>query len=180
MSLSLSIQELCSERLKLRPLEPRDATQRYLDWFDDGDTRKFIVAARQQQSIDSLLTFIDTNRNSDRSLLLGIFDRSNHLHIGNIKFEPVDVLTGRTVLGILIGDTGWRNRGAFPEAFEISSRWLFGNFGISQFWLALDGVNLAALRSYSRAGFVELPPPEDLFGRSVPGVRYMCRALSNP
>lgn len=174
MSLYRSIHELCSERFTLRPLEARDATQRYLDWFDDEDTRRFIVAARQRQSIESLRAFIEHSRTSDRSLLLGIFDRQTRLHIGNIKFEPVDVLAGRTILGILIGDTGWRNRGAFAEAFDVSSRWLLGNFGIRRFWLGLDGVNHPALRSYSRAGFKEQPPPEDLFGRATVGVRYMC------
>ena len=175
MGLSKAVNELHSKRLALRPLHAQDATQRYLDWFDDGETRRFIISARHRQTIDSLRDFIEANRNSDRSLLLGIFDREEHLHIGNIKFDPVDSISGRAILGILIGDIRWRNRGVFPEAFDTSASWLFGNFGISQFWLGVDTLNLSATRSYARAGFSEMPPPEDLFGLAKPGARYMCR-----
>ena len=165
-------------RLILRPLEPDDATQRYLDWFDDPDTRRFIVAARERQTLDSIRFFIERRRMSESALLLGIFERQHGLHIGNIKFEPIDLSTGRAVLGVLIGDAAWRGRGIFTEAFEVSATWLCKNFGLREIWLSLDRTHAAAIRGYLRAGFCEASPPEELFGAALDGLMYMQRDVS--
>ena len=168
---------LQTQRLILRPLQPSDATQIYLDWFSDSTVQRFIAAASERQSLDSLRMFIDRHLSDPASLLLGIFDRGSGLHIGNIKYEPIDFAMGRAIVGILIGSTEWRGRAVFSEAFDVSSAWLCSCMGIREYWLGVERENTIAIRGYRRAGFAEAPAPEDLFGKIRLNCLYMFKTV---
>jgi len=84
---------------------------------------------------------------------LGIFDKTTSRHIGNIKYEPIQVEKKYAVMGVLIGDAQWRGRGVFSEVFEASAHWLCENKGITRFELGVEKVNISAIRSYEKTGF---------------------------
>lgn len=169
--------ELRTRRLMLRRLEPSDATQTYLDWFADPAVQRFIAAAREPQSLDSLREFIQARRLDPRSLLIGIFEQRSQVHIGNIKYEPVDLEKRRAIMGVLIGSPEWRGKSVFSEAFEATANWLSETHGIREFWLGVERENAAAVISYQRAGFVEARPPADLFGDARVDCLYMLRII---
>jgi len=84
---------------------------------------------------------------------LGIFDKTTSRHIGNIKYEPIQVEKKYAVMGVLIGDARWRGQGVFSEVFEASALWLYENKNITKFELGVDKTNISAIRSYEKAGF---------------------------
>jgi ribosomal-protein-alanine N-acetyltransferase len=171
------VNRIDTPRFILRTLQVSDASTTYAGWFTDPVVRRFIAAATSSQDVSSLQSFIAEKFASPNAELFGIFVQGSGLHVGNIKFEPIDDACHRAILGILIGDPAWRGRGVFGEIYPAAAKWLFETRGIQEFWLGLDIDNSAALASYRRAGFSEAPAPTDLFGAVRHDAIYMKHGL---
>lgn len=155
-----------SERFLLRPLTEADATDRYLRWLADENALRFITAASSTNTLETLRRFVRERCDRSDVLFLGIFDRSNGLHIGNIKYEPMDSAKGYAVMGLLIGDSAYRGRGVAGEALEASAVWLRLHRGIRQIVLGVQKDNVPAIRAYEKSGFKiaftpHIPNPAD-------------------
>jgi len=142
-----------TERFILRSLTAADATQRYANWFDDPDLASHINAARSPHEVSDLRHYIIDKLRNPSVLFLGIFLRGDNLHIGNLKFEPVDIRERHAVSGIMIGDRHWRGKGVAKETLEASAIWLNTVLGIEELALGVTHDNIAAQRAYLKAGF---------------------------
>lgn len=141
-------------RFLLRSLTPRDATETYSKWFDEPDLAKYIAAARAPHDVESLRRYITEKAEAPDVLFLGIFGQQDHIHIGNLKFEPIDRTSGHAVVGLMIGDPEWRNRGVAAEVIHAAASWLHCNLGIAEIALGVARDNVPAHRAYQKAGFV--------------------------
>lgn len=150
---SSTVPALLTGRFELRPLTPDDATPRYLDWLVEKDARRFILAAQQASTLDDLRTYIASRCNRSDVLFLGIFERASGIHVGNIKYEPIDENSGTAEMGILIGDPSWRGRGVAGEVVAASAKWLLKQRGIRKILLGVEADNPGATTAYLRAGF---------------------------
>ena len=86
-------------------------------------------------------------------LFLAIIDKTSGMHVGNIKYEPIDIAEGHAVMGILIGDPRWRGKGVAAEAIHGSAALLRDRFGTARVFLGVHKDNRAGLRAYRKAGF---------------------------
>ena len=151
--------EIVTSRFLLRELGVEDVTERYLGWFGDPEARKYIAAAAQTRELSDLKRFVKERTNRPDVLFLGISDRATGLHIGNIKYEPVDSVHGYAVMGILIGDPAYRGLGVTPEILISSGEWLKKHRNIKQIVLGVNKDNLGAIRAYEKSGFAIAPTP---------------------
>lgn len=149
---------ILTERFILRPLSVDDATDTYLGWLSDEQS-KFISTAHQVQRISDLRAYIASKAEQPDVLFLGIFDREDGSHIGNIKFEPVDSELGYAIMGILIGDTESRGRGVATEVISECGRSLKEERNIQQLILGVETANVAAIRAYEKIGFKVFKTP---------------------
>ena len=167
--------EIVTERFILRELTGEDATERYLGWLLDPYTRQFITAAALTESLADLRRYIEARAGRADVLFLGIFDKASGLHVGNIKYEPVDSAKGYAVMGIMIGDADYRSIGAGSEVLRASCDWLREHRGIRQILLGVSDRNPGAIRSYEKAGFVIAETPH--LKQSVPAQIIMVKDL---
>ena len=151
--------EIATPRFVLRDLRQEDITPRYLEWFVDPAAQKHITAASSTHTLAQLRAYLAARTGRDDVLFLGIFDRTSGLHIGNVKYEPVDRTRGYAVMGILVGDPEFRGRGVAGEVIAASSRWLQAHGGIREIILGVHRDNTAAIQAYERVGFVVEPTP---------------------
>ena len=140
-------------RFVLRELQEHDVSERYLGWFKDQDARANISAAATTRELDDLRRYVADRSGRDDVLFLGIFEKASGLHIGNVKYEPVDSANGYAVMGILIGDPAFRGRGVATEVLAASGEWLKANRGIREIALGVHRRNAAAIKSYEKAGY---------------------------
>ena len=164
---------LTTDRFLIRVLTEDDVTDAYLAWFDDQAVLPYIKAASSRQSLDSLRAFVRQKELSPTALLLGLFTRDSALHVGNLKFEPIDRASGSAIMGVLIGSAPWRHAGAFRETFQAAAASLRDLVGIHTFWLGVANSNPAAIAAYKKTGFVAHEPPRHLYPVLTPGVIYM-------
>ena len=104
--------------------------------------------------MSSLREYVRTNSARQDTVFLGIFSKDNNLHIGNIKYQPVDSQKEYAVMGILIGDPAYRGLGAASEVIKKSAIWLKRHRNINQIVLGVHKENEAAIRAYKKVGFV--------------------------
>jgi RimJ/RimL family protein N-acetyltransferase len=145
--------QITSERFVLRELTPVDATPVYLNWLSDRNANQYISYAAEKRSLTDLASYINEKISKPNTLFLGIFLKESLLHIGNIKYEPVDVENGVALLGIMIGDSQWRGKGVASEVIINSAKWLSTNKKIRKIILGVDINNKAAIRAYEKVGF---------------------------
>jgi len=151
--------EILSKRFLLRELDKGDATERYLNWLNDVQAKRYISAAQESQELSDLRHYIAEHSGRADVLFLGIFKKSNGVHIGNIKYEPLDSVRGYAVMGILIGDPAYRGKGVAKEVIEACAIWLKQNRNIKQIVLGVSKENKAAIHAYKKAGFREADSP---------------------
>lgn len=152
-NVDFSKEKIETKRFFLRPITEDDVTLEYLGWLTESTTKKYISASKNTESLAQLKSYVRMRIGRPDVCFLGIFDKTTSRHIGNIKYEPVQVEKKYAVMGVLIGDAQWRGRGVFSEVFEASARWLYENKSITRFELGVDKTNISAIRSYEKAGF---------------------------
>jgi len=142
-----------TERFLLRTLAEKDVSDRYLAWLRNDEALSFITAAKRTSTLSSLREYVRTHSARPDTLFLGIFGKDNNLHVGNIKYQPVDSQKSYAVMGILIGDPAYRGIGVASEAIKESAIWLKRHRNINQIVLGVHKKNEAAVRAYRKAGF---------------------------
>lgn len=144
---------LRTARFLIRDLRESDVGPRYLGWFRDQTVSQFIVSSSEMKDAQRLREYVRERSDRPDVLFLGIFAEPGGLHIGNIKFEPVDAEHGFAVMGIMVGDPEWRGRGVAGEVLSETARWLRANRSIHEIVLGVEEDNLPAIKAYERVGF---------------------------
>jgi RimJ/RimL family protein N-acetyltransferase len=146
--------EINLNQLSLRTLHLSDDLQNYLYWMSHPDNNEHILSAKKNYSLADLHSFIESCNLSSNTILLGIFDTEYHTHIGNIKYENIDLTDKTAVMGILIGEKNYRGRGIAKNVIEESAKWLNINLNVETIFLGVSQNNSAAIKLYSKIGFV--------------------------
>lgn len=148
---------ISTDRFFLRKLNINDVTDKYLNWFYDKDVADYIEMTALKPDILMLQQYISSKSNLDNILFLGIFDKLNNEHIGNLKFEPINAHESYAIMGMLIGEKEWRGKGVAAEVLTESFKWLKKNKGIKCIVLGVNKKNYAAIRAYEKVGFLTQP-----------------------
>lgn len=145
----MSMMSINTERFTVRTLTAQDVTTDYLHWFSSPVTAKYI--SYRPETLSELINYVDTKFKQEDCLLLGVFH--NDTHIGNIKYEPIDVAKGTAIFGILIGDEKWQGKGVASEVILAGNKLLCSLYSVGKIELGVDKQNLGALSVYKKMGF---------------------------
>ena len=142
-----------TERFQLKSLTTKDVTEKYLSWFNQSkEIEKYISFSQKCEGIDSLMQYVKDKKDREDVLFLGVFCSLGQ-HIGNIKYEPIDLKNKTATMGILIGDKEWRGKGVASEVIKISGKYLKNNYGIKYIDLGVDKSNARAISAYEKINF---------------------------
>ena len=75
------------------------------------------------------------------------------IHIGNIKYDPIDLKNKFAIMGILIGNKNYRGKGTFKEVFCETSQEIYKKYKIKKIYLGLSNKNAIAKKAYEKVGF---------------------------
>jgi len=168
---------IVTPRLVLETLESEAAAGLYLRWLSDTSLTRLLEARHLTHSEDSLRTYVADAIASPSTLLLGIHLRSNHRHVGNLKLGPIDWPNRRAEIGLLIGEADCRGMGLGREAIAAATRYAFETLDLHRITAGVHEPNLASLKAFVAAGYVEearLPQHFLVEGRWVADIRLGC------
>lgn len=150
----MNFKHIETNRFVMKVMTPELVSETYLSWFSDSESSTFIEYARKKTSLDDLKNYVQEKLTSPEALMFGIFAKESYKHLGNIKFEPINLEKGTAVLGILIGDKGWRGKGLFSEISIALEREL-KTIGIKFIYLGVEKANVPAVKAYEKAGYID-------------------------
>jgi len=142
-----------SKRFYLKSLTKDNITTNYVGWLNNPAGNEFINYAKKYHSFSELRDYVNEKAIDENVLFLGIFDKEKNIHIGNIKYEPIDFFKFSAIMGILIGEEKYRGIGVASEVIETSARWLYENHKINTIELCVDCANVNAIKAYEKCGF---------------------------
>jgi RimJ/RimL family protein N-acetyltransferase len=145
---------LVTSRFLIRDLTEFDANEVYLNWLSDSVAVKFIEGTKHTHNLEGLKSYINEKTMLNDVRFFGIFDKITNVHIGNIKYEPINLIYSYAVMGVLIGDKNWRGKGVFSEVFSATSQHLAECYGLKKIYLGVSSEHMHAIKSYKKSGFV--------------------------
>jgi len=140
-----------TKRFTVRSLKVTDVSYRYAGWLADENVSRYIAV---RVDIDELRHYVFKKTEQRDTVFLGIFEKHTQLHIGNIKYEPINNEMGYAIMGILIGDDNWRGKGVAKEVISATKDWLKKNTNVNRIILGVNVDNKNAIRAYQKIGFV--------------------------
>lgn len=149
------------ERVRLRPVEPRDATT-FVSWINDPEIRHLVGGAAYQFSLAAEEEVIRARSASDwdHGVWLAIeavdgtaADGGMQL-IGNMDLRGLNAEARRGEIGMMIGDRAYWNRGYGSDALRTLCRWAFAELDLHRLELTVSAYNPRAQRAYEKVGFV--------------------------
>jgi RimJ/RimL family protein N-acetyltransferase len=141
-------------RLYLKALDANDPLEPYLQWMNDPavlrytDSRSIIPCSK-----DRLKRYIQKITEDADSILFAIREKSQGLHIGNIKVGPFDRVNGLASVGILVGSKSHWGQGVGTEAIRLVSGYAFREMGVRKLTAGCIDANKGAIRAFEKAGF---------------------------
>lgn len=145
-----------TERLILRSLDAVDVGPPYLEWMSDPEILRYLeVRFSVPQTVYELEKFVTHVNASDNELLLGIFLRDSHSHIGNIKLGPICSNHNRADLGFIIGERAVWGKGYATEAIEAVSRFALTELKLAKVTAGCYASNHGSACALAKAGFVQ-------------------------
>ena len=142
-----------TKRFKLKTLTTKDVTEKYLSWLNGSDEiKKYISFAQKKTNLEDLIKYIQTKTDKKDTLFLGIFEYSGN-HIGNVKYEPINLNEKSATMGILIGDKEWRGKGVASEVIKASSEYIGKKYDIKYIYLGVEKSNTPAVSAYKKMNF---------------------------
>ena len=159
--------QIDSQRLVLRSLHPKsDNLSHYLSWMRDVENNLFIESVKKDMTLGELQSYISHKNRSEDALLLGIFEKSSKMHVGNVKLESIS--SGQDAcLGMLIGSREMRGKLFGYDAISILADFAKKEYLLISIYLGVDIRNLAAVKLYQKVGFI----PENTYGEVKNRVR---------
>ncbi len=141
-------------KVYLRALEPEDY-KISIKWRKDdstwsllGGTKYFVSEAYEKKWVEEAIF-------GKGDIKLAICDAETDVYIGNIYLNKIDKTHRSAVLGILIGDKGYRGKGYGSEAIHHILRYSFEELGLHRVSALILEDNIASRRTFEKLGFVQ-------------------------
>jgi ribosomal-protein-alanine N-acetyltransferase len=140
--------------LTLATLSRDQAAGAYLAWMNDAEIVRYTESRGKTFDAPALESFIAECNDSDKDLLLGMFDKADGAHVGNIKLGPVDFPDSGEI-GLILGDRRKWGRGFGREAIAAVTRYAFDELRLAKTTAGCYVSNAGSIRAFLAAGWHE-------------------------
>jgi len=137
----------------LRPLTLGDLHSGYVDGLNDPSVNRYLEVRREVQTSQTVALFININRESNDSVLFGIFLHTKPNHVGTVRLHDVNKLYCHCYVGICIFDRTVWGCGIGSNALRAVTCWACMELTIHRVEAHAYLDNVASIRSFERAGY---------------------------
>lgn len=142
---------LTTNRLTLKPLSLDHLSQDYVSWLNDPEVYRYLETGGNY-TIEMLNEYLEDVVKKD-IYFWGVHLKSNDLHIGNIKIDPINNRHGLAEYGIMMGRKSEWGKGYAKEATIAVINYCFNDLNIRKLTLGVVADNFAAFALYQKLGF---------------------------
>jgi RimJ/RimL family protein N-acetyltransferase len=141
--------------VRLRPIELNDL-ERYIDWVNDPEVVRYQGARYPWSRVAEEDWLKEAMRKtSPPEIILAIDTLAEGLHIGSVGLHEIHRENRKAVLGIMIGDKTFWDRGYGTDTVRTLLRFAFRETNLHRVQLIVHQDNARAIACYRKCGFVE-------------------------
>lgn len=141
------------ENIYMRPLDKEDIKGNYINWFDDEEVCKMNSHHRFPYSEESMLKYIESVNNSSKDLVLGIIDKKEKIHIGNISLQNINYINRTAEFAIIIGEKDYWGKGYSKEAGKLIIEHGFSVLNLRRVYCGTISKNVGMINLAKSLGF---------------------------
>lgn len=138
----------------LRQIELDDCTDTYVEWLNDPDVNRYLETRWNEQTLDSVIKFVNLQRENDYSILFAVIYIKNGKHIGNIKIGSINDHYKHADISYFIGDKTYWNKGVVTEAINLVSEFGFKDLKLHRMEAGVYADAIGSWRALEKNGFI--------------------------
>lgn len=143
-----------SERVKLRGLELTDVPE-LMKYWNSKEVKEFLqaISPHSYQEEEEWVRNTWKERKEGVSYVFGIILKELNLYIGNVELRVNSNINRRGIIGIVIFNPNYWNKGLGSEAIQLIFDYGFSNLNLHSIELEVFSNNIRAQKSYKKCGF---------------------------
>ena len=155
MSANIDPVYLEGEYFDVRSLRRSDLNESYLGWMNDLEITQHLESGRNGYNMEELVAFYE-NQSESTYLVFAIVEKKTDKHIGNLTFNPINIIHNHTGLGGIIGDKDyWGKSGAFVEAMRLLIEYGFKVKKFNKIHSGVSMLNVPCIIASKKVKFLE-------------------------
>lgn len=144
---------LTGEKVYLRQISMNDCTDRYVEWLNDPEVNQYLETKWSDQNIESIRTFVQSQRDNAHSVLFAIVCRKDDVHIGNIKIGPIHPHYSYADISYFIGEKEYWHKGLATEAIRLVCQFGFEQLSLHRIEAGAYDCAIGSWRALENCGF---------------------------
>jgi len=152
---------LQGDNIKLRMVELSDCNENYYNWMNDKEINQYMETRWNEQTNESIKSFVEQIRKSDHSYLFAIIYKDKH--VGNIKIGPIHPIYKYADVSYFIGDKTVWGKGIATEAISIVTKFAFKELNLHKIQAGAFEQNIGSQKALIKAGYKQ----EGIFKKKV-------------
>lgn len=141
------------ENIYLREVRESDVNEAYYTWMNDNEVTQFLESRFYPNSTSSITEFIRKNDSDPSTIFLALINRSDEVHVGNIKLGPINWIHRFAEVGILMGEKSYWGKGIATEALKLVSFYAFNKLNLRKLTAGCYSNNKGSEKAFLKAGF---------------------------
>lgn len=143
------------ERIRLRRVDPARDLEDRCRWMSDPETFRFLAMRPGLLSREEIKRWLESVAASAAESAEFAIETLEGRHIGGCSLRSFNQVARSAEFAIVIGEPDCRGKGYGTEITRLTAQIGFERFNLNRIWLTVNADNLAAVRAYNKAGFVQ-------------------------
>lgn len=114
----------------LRVMKTEDVDLDYVSSLNDPDVNRFLEIRHTTQNYETVSQFVLSELQSPSSVLWGIWDQVNLVHIGTVRIHNIEFRHLTASIGICIFNKSYWGRGIGRKAIMSATKWAINELGM--------------------------------------------------
>ena len=149
----MGIIKINGSRLYLKELTIKDISEKYILWLNDPEVNQFLESRFSKHTLENVQKFVEGARQSESTILLGIFVKDKMKHIGNIKIDQINIYHQHMSVGLMIGDKSEWGNGYATESIRMITKFAFEKLNISKISAGCYESNIGSKAAFEKSGY---------------------------
>lgn len=112
-----------------------------------------MTGAQFPKTLAGELRWLKSVKRKKDEKLFTIFDEATKKPIGNLGIHQISTFNAKAVIGIMIGEKAYWNRGYGTDAMKTAIRYCFEKLDLNKISLTVDTENVRGIACYKKCGF---------------------------
>ena len=145
--------KLCGNQIYLRQINVSDVNANYVRWLNDAEVNQYLETKWSTHNLETILSFVKSQKENNHSFLLAIISNDNNRHIGNIKIGPIHPQYKHADISYFIGEKEYWYKGIATEAIKLLCDFGFNELELHRIEAGTYGCAIGSWRALEKNGF---------------------------